>query len=82
MIKIRALYRQTKNGQARVCADISLNGKVTTLWFGVEEAQAEYLCADRSDAFVMALLPAAMRGMPCPPAIRSSSAKPAQADAP
>lgn len=62
MIKIGALYRQTKNGQARVCADISLNGKVTTLWFGVEEAQAEYLCAERSDAFVMALLPAAMRG--------------------
>ena len=53
---------QHAEGQARLCADISLNGKGTTLWFGVEEAQEEYLCAQRSDAFVMALLLTAMRG--------------------
>lgn len=61
MIQIGKLYMQSVGGQVRLCADISLNGKGTTLWFGVEEAQEEYLCAQRSDAFVMALLPTAMR---------------------
>lgn len=62
MLQIGNLYLQHTDGQARLCADITLNGRGTTLWFGVNEAQAEYLCPQRSDAFVMALLPTAMRG--------------------
>ncbi len=62
MLQIGKIYIQHTDGQARLCADIRLNGRGTTLWFGVEEGQAEYLCALRSDAFVMALLPTAMRG--------------------
>ncbi len=62
MLNIKKIYRQSINGQSRVCADITINGKGTTLWFGVDEANSECLCYDRSDAFVMALLPAAMRG--------------------
>ena len=62
MIRIGQLSIQHTEGQARLCADISLNGKGTTLWFGVDISHAHYLCEGRSDAFVMALLPAAMRG--------------------
>lgn len=62
MLQIGTVYIQRTDGQARLCAEIQLNGRGTTLWFGVEEGQAEYLCALRSDAFVMALLPTAMRG--------------------
>lgn len=62
MIQIGEIYLHHAEGQTRICADISLNGKGTTLWFGVEEAQADCLCRERSDAFVMALLPTAMRG--------------------
>lgn len=62
MLQIGKLYIQHTDGQVRLCADITLNGRGTTLWFGVEESQGDYLCADRSDAFVMALLPTAMRG--------------------
>ena len=62
MLQIGKIYIHRTDAQARLCADITLNGRGSTLWFGVEEAQAEYLCQERSDAFVMALLPAAMRG--------------------
>lgn len=62
MLQIGKIYLQRTGGQARLCADVSLNGRGTALWFGVDERNADYLCAQRSDAFVMALLPAAMRG--------------------
>lgn len=62
MLTIGKPYLAHADGQIRLCAEIGINGKGTTLWFGVDEAQGEYLCAERSDAFVMALLPAAMRG--------------------
>lgn len=62
MLSIGNVYLQHTEGQARLCADISLNGRGTTIWFGVEEKQADYLCPQRSDAFVMALLSTAMRG--------------------
>lgn len=62
MLRIKKVYITCTAGQARLCADISLNGRGTALWFGVDEKQSEYLCAERSDAFVMTLLPTAMRG--------------------
>lgn len=62
MLHIGELYLQHTDGQCRLCANIALNGKGTTLWFGVDETQEDCLCAERSDAFVMALLPTAMRG--------------------
>lgn len=61
MLNIGELYLQHTDGQVRLCADIALNGRGTTLWFGVDEAHTDCLCTDRSDAFVMALLPTAMR---------------------
>lgn len=61
MICIEELYLNHTPEQVCLCADISMNGRGTSLWFGVAPEQEEYLCASRSDAFVMALLPTAMR---------------------
>lgn len=62
MLQIGKIYIRHTEGQAQLCGDLSLNGRGTTLWFAVEEEKENYLCSDRSDAFVMALLPTAMRG--------------------
>lgn len=61
MLQIGKIYLEYREEQTRLCADISMNGRGTTLWFGVNPEQGAYLCAERSDAFVMALLPTAMR---------------------
>ena len=62
MIQIGKTYIKQEGTQVRLCADILMEGHGTTLWFGVAKAQERYLCKDRSDAFIMAMLPAAMRG--------------------
>lgn len=62
MIQIGKTYIKQEGTQVRLCADLSMEGHGTTLWFGVPKAQERYLCKDRSDAFIVALLPAAMRG--------------------
>ena len=62
MLTIGNTYLIHKDGQTRLCADLTLNGKGITLWFGVDTVKEAYLCTERSDAFVMALLPTAMRG--------------------
>lgn len=61
MLRIGKTYITQVDRQVRLCADLSLNGKGTTLWFGVNEEYADFLSAERSDAFVVALLPTAMR---------------------
>ena len=62
MLKIGKIYLQRLEDQVRLCADISLNGRGVTLWFGVEPEQERYLSAERSDAFVVTMLFSAMRG--------------------
>ncbi len=62
MLKIGKTYLQRIDNQVRLCADISLNGRGITLWFGVEAEREEYLCLERSDAFVVTMLSSAMRG--------------------
>lgn len=62
MLTIGKTYCTHENGQARLCADLTLNNRGTVLWFGVDESQEQYLHIERSDAFVIALLPTAMRG--------------------
>lgn len=62
MLYIGKGYLTHADGWTRLCADITIGKHRTTIWFGVECAQEEYLCVGRADPFVMALLPAAMRG--------------------
>lgn len=61
MMKIGKTYLVRDAGMSRLCADIIMDRHKTTLWFAVDSKQEEYLCVGRADAFVMALLPAAMR---------------------
>ena len=46
--------------KARLCADITLEDKVNTLYFEVDNIYKDALCTERSDAFVSALLTTAM----------------------
>ena len=39
MLQVGKLYIQRTQGHSRLCADITLNGRGTTLWFGVEEGR-------------------------------------------
>ena len=48
-------------GKTRLVSDISVDGEVRTVWAEVDDAYREYLCYERSDAFVIGLLHWAMR---------------------
>ena len=61
MITIGKTYVAYEDNQARLCADISVNDRHRTIWFGVERDKASWLTMDRSDPFVLAMLPTAMR---------------------
>lgn len=61
MIKIGSIEVFHAAGQARMTAEISVNGKSAPLWFEVEERYADYLCPERCDAYVLAVLHYAMR---------------------
>ena len=42
--------------KARLIANINIDGVQTSLWFEVDGKYQKYLCVERSDAFVAALL--------------------------
>lgn len=48
-------------GKTRLVSDVSVDGEVRTVWAEVDDAYREYLCYERSDAFVIGLLHWAMR---------------------
>lgn len=62
MLTIGKSRIEQANGAARLCADVTVGDRRTTLWFAVDAGQAGCLAAGRADPFVMALLPGAMRG--------------------
>ena len=62
MLHIGKNYLSRADGMTRLCADVTIGRHGTTIWFAVDSAQEEYLALGRADPFVMALLPAAMRG--------------------
>ena len=61
MVKIGSIGIEHTGGLSRITADISVNGKVAPLWFEVDEKYAAYLCPERCDAYVLAVLHYAMR---------------------
>lgn len=61
VIHIGKTYITRKEGFSRLCADITIDKHRITFWFAVDVSQEDYLCIGRADAFVTALLPAAMR---------------------
>ena len=61
-LKIGKTWIEHAEGQARLCSHIRINGREEVIWYGVNSEQEKYLIRDRSDPFVMLLLPTAMRG--------------------
>ena len=49
------------NKKARLTVEVEINEEIKELWLEVDEKYGRYLVTDRCDAFVIALLPIAMR---------------------
>lgn len=61
MIRIEPPYPPSSAGCARLCAQVELEGRERAMWFSTAEPYGDYLTDDRADAFLTALLPAALR---------------------
>ena len=53
-------YIRTRGTKSRLCADVTWPGRSRTIWFEVDGEYEPFLCAERADAFLVALLPFAM----------------------
>ena len=63
MLLIHNIHTENEGTLSRLCADINISGKdggISTVWYEVENEWAQYLCDERADAFVVAILPLAM----------------------
>jgi len=60
-IQLSAPRLTVSGAMARVSADYRLDGRTRTIWCETDAQHAEYMVYDRSDAFIAALLPLAMR---------------------
>lgn len=60
MLKIETVYIKRIGEKSRLCADIRWSNRSRTLWFEVEREFENYLCYERADGFLIALLPFAM----------------------
>ena len=49
------------NGWTRLVSDIDIGGELKQVWLSVEDKYAQYLCHERSDAFLVGLFPIAYR---------------------
>lgn len=63
MITINKPYLQQQTGEnagyTRLCSDIQLDGEMQNIWYEVDNEYAQYLCSERADAFLVAVLPLA-----------------------
>ena len=50
-----------QNKKVRLQCEIEINNEIKTLWMEVDEKYSKYLVKDRCDAFLIALLPIALR---------------------
>ena len=61
MIEIGLIRLSDVAGHKRISADVAVDGASRELWFEVEGEYGKYLCHERSDAFVLAMLQYALR---------------------
>jgi len=54
-------YLTTENNKVRLSADVTIDGQIKTLWSETDEVYRQFLMVERSDAFLCAILPFAMR---------------------
>lgn len=62
MMKIGKTYIDRTGDKIRLCAEVISDRHTATLWFAVDNSQGKYVSIGLADAFVVALLPSAMRG--------------------
>ncbi len=60
MIHIGKTYIKREKSKSFLCSDVIINDNKITLWFSIDTKYENYLCVNRADAFVMALLVPAM----------------------
>lgn len=60
-IDIGRVYIDRVDGEARLSSRIKVRGRESVLYFSLDAKNESYLCSERSDAFIVALLPMAMR---------------------
>ena len=53
MIRVGTPYIETKECVSRLCANINIDGDSNVLWIEVQDVYSQYLCYERSDAFVL-----------------------------
>lgn len=56
MITIKQPTVTIRDGKARLSADVDVDGVCKPLWFEVAEEYSDFLCPERSDAYVLGLL--------------------------
>jgi len=61
ILRVGKPEKRKNDCKARLCSRISVDTGTYDMWYEVEECYEEYLCFERADAFVAAVLPYAMR---------------------
>lgn len=61
MIKLEREYVTTIGDKSRLNFDFTIDDKDFNVWFAVDNEYAEYLCTERCDAFVIGVLPYALK---------------------
>ena len=60
MIGINKPYLEKGENSTRLCCNVLLDDKEYLLWYEVDNKYAEYLCYEKADSFLIAVLPFAM----------------------
>lgn len=53
--------RIEKNDTSKLCIDVDYKGKISTLWYEVDNKYSKYLCTELADSFLVVLLLFAMK---------------------
>ena len=61
MINIGKIWTEEKSNKSRIYCNITINNEIKQIWFEVDKKYGEYLCTERSDAYVIGLLNYALR---------------------
>ena len=61
MITLERQYIDSVGDKARLYFDFTIDGQPSCIWYEVDNDYAKYLCTERCDAFVIGLLPYALK---------------------
>jgi hypothetical protein len=61
MITIEKIYKESDGNNTRLVADININHEEKKLWFETEKEHGKFFCYEKADAFIIGLLPYAMK---------------------